>query len=342
MTAREIIEEAQLLIGDPNVDFHDRTRMLFALNRATNRISTRSRSIHELWFRPVDEGQYEYALPEGSLYIRKVKYKRGTWQDLDRGFFDNVEARAAHPGGGYPRVFSLWQSTRLEKFVGTAQEAEFHVDRVERLQREIVIELPVDEGSIRLGDLIFNLSTGHGEGVVTNISSTDIHNFPVPVFKIAHSPLMGGTRDYSIEGDEIRITSPHSSGHVMIIAPAPVHTDPDGEESLAAFVARQHRIITKTDIDNDNDSLELDAEFNDALMYEMLHWARVQRMGLDTTAQLYRQLSNEEYLTALPLVENRISQNLNAWERSFSVGNAYRDVSVKDTTQNGFNNVEIG
>ena len=341
MTAREIIEEAQLLIGDPNVDFHDRDRMLFALNRATNRISTRSRSIHELWFRPVEEGQYEYALPEGSLYIRKVKYKRGTWQDLDRGFFDNVEARAAHPGGGYPRAFSLWQNTRLEKFVGTVQETEFNIDRVEKFQREIVIGLPVERELIRLGDLVFNLSAGHGEGVVTSISSIDVHNFPVPVHKIGHSPLMGGTRDRSVEGDEIRITSPHSSGHVIIIAPAPTHTDPDGEESLAAFVARQHRTITATDINNDNDSLELDAEFSDALMYEMLHWARVQRTGLDTTAQLYRQLSNEEYLTAMPLVENRISQNLNAWERSFSVGNTYRDVSVKDTTGAGFNNVTI-
>ena len=341
MTAREIIEEAQLLIGDPNVDFHNRNRMLFALNRATHRISTRSRSIHELWFRPVDEGQYEYSLPEGSLYIRKVKYKQGTWRDLDRGFYSSVEARAAQPGGGSPRTFSLWQNTRLEKFVGPAQEAEFDRDRVENLQRQLVIGLPVDEDSIRLGDLVFNLSTGHGEGVVTSISSIDVHNFPVPVFKIAHSPLMGGTRDYSVEGDEIRITSPHSSGHVMIIAPAPSRTDEDGEESLAAFVARQHRTITKVDIDNDNDSLELDAEFNDALMYEMLHWARVQRMGLDTTAQLYRQLANEEYLTAMPLVENRISQNLNAWERSFSVGNAYRDVSVKDTTGAGFNAVTV-
>ena len=341
MTAREIIEEAQLLIGDPNVDFHDRTRMLFALNRATNRISTRSRSIHELWFRPVDAGQYEYALPEGSLYIRKVKYKQGSWKDLGRGFFDGVEARAAHPGGGTPRAFSLWQNTRLEKFAGAVEEAEVDVDRVEKFQRQIVIGLPVVGELIRIGDLVFNLSTGHGEGVVTSIATAEIGDPPVSVYKLGHSPLMGGTRDHSIKGDRVRITTPHSSGHVMVIAPAPSHTDPDDEESLAAFVARQHRTITKVDIDNDNDSLELDAEFNDTLMYEMLHWARVQRTGLDTTAQLYRQLANEEYQTAMPLVENRISQNLNAWERSLSVGNAYRDVSVKDTTQNGFNDVTI-
>lgn len=341
MTARKIIEEAQLLIGDPNVDFHDRNRMLFALNRATNRISTRSRSIHELWFRPVDAGQYEYALPEGSLYIRKVKYKQGTWKDLGRGFFDGVEARAAHPGGGTPRAFSLWQNTRQERFVGIVQEAEFDRDRVKNVQRQIVIGLPAEEESIRIGDFIFNLSTAHGEGVVTSLADIDVHNFPVPVYKLGYSPLMGGTRDRFIEGDQVRITSPHSSGHVMIVAPAPTHTDVDGDESLAAFVARQHRTITKTDIDNDNDSLELDVEFNDTLMYEMLHWARVQRTGLDTTAQLYRQLANEEFLAAMPLVENRINQNLNAWERSFNVATTYSDVSVKDTTGAGFNNVKI-
>ena len=121
MTAREIIEEAQLLIGDPNVDFHDRDRMLFALNRATNRISTRSRSIHEQFYHPVIADQYHYALPPGTLYIRKAKYKQGTWHDLERGFFDDVEARAARPAaGGPPQFFSLWQNAREERFVGTA------------------------------------------------------------------------------------------------------------------------------------------------------------------------------------------------------------------------------
>ena len=142
-------------------------------------------------------------------------------------------------------------------------------------------------------------------------------------------------------GDQIRITSPHTSGHAIIIAPAPVRTDEKGDESIAAFVARRHRIITPAEIANQNDSLELDDEFNDTLMYEILHWARVQRTGLDTTAQLYRRLSNEEYLTAIPLVENRISQRLNTWERGLIASSSYRPVYVKDTTQNGFNGASV-
>ena len=341
MTAREIIEEVQLLIGDPHVDFHDQNRMLFALNRATNRISTRSRSIHEQWYHRVIAGQYQYGLPPGTLYIRKAKYKQGTWRDLNRGFFDDVEARAAYPGGGPPRTFSLRQNAREERFVGEVEEIDFDDKRATGLQRQVVIGLPVDEGSVCLGDLVFNLSTGHSEGVITKIDSIDVHNFPVPVFKIAHSPLMGGMRDRFEVGDEIRIASPHTSGHAILVAPTPQREDKMGEESLAIFVARQHRVITAGDIENSNDSLELDTEFNDSLIYEMLHWARVQRTGFDATAQQYRRLSNEEYLAAVPLVENRISQNLNAWERGFSAGSTFRDVDVRDTTQNGFNNVTV-
>ena len=335
MTAREIIEEAQLLIGDPNVDFHDQDRMLFALNRATNRISTRSRSIHEQWHHPVIAGQYQYALPPGTLYIRKAKYKNGAWCDLDRGFFDDVEARAAYPGGGPPRTFSLWQNARVEKFVGTVEAVDFDE---QQMQRRVTFNMPNTEGAVRLGDLVFNLSIGHGEGVITAIFGTDDPNNTT---QIAYSALQGGTRDQFEVGDQIRITSPHTSGHAMIIAPAPTRTDEAGEESIAVFVARRHRVITPKEMDNENDSLELDDEFNDTLIYEILHWARVQRMGLDTTAQLYRRLSNEEYLTAIPLVENRISQRLNMWERGLTAGGTHRDVDVKDTTQNGFNNATI-
>ena len=336
MTAREIIEEAQLLIGDPNVDFHDRDRMLFALNRATNRISTRSRSIHEQWHHPVIAGQYQYALPPGSLYIRKAKYKSGTWCDLERGFFDDVEARAAYPGSGPPRIFSLWQNAREERFVGTVEAVDFDE---QHMQRRVTFGLPNTEGAVLLGDLVFNLSVGHAEGVITAILGTDDPNRTT---QIAYSALSGGVRDRFEIGDQIRITSPHTSGHAMIVAPAPTRNDEAGEESIAVFVARRHRVITPKEMDNENDSLELDDEFNDTLMYEILHWARVQRMGLDTTAQLYRRLSNEEYLTAIPLVENRISQNLNSWESRFSgTGSTRRDVDVKDTTQNGFNNATI-
>ena len=335
MTAREVIEEAQLLIGDPNVDFHDRPRMLFALNRATNRISTRSRSIHEQFYHPVIAEQYQYALPAGTLYIRKAKYKQGTWYDLERGFFDDVEAGAAQPGGGPPRAFSLWQNAREERFVGTVVAAEFGE---QKMQRHVTFDMPHTTGALRLGDIVFNLSAKHAEGVITELSET---SGPNNTTQITYSALLGGTRDQFEVGDQIRITSPHTSGHAIIIAPAPVRTDEKGDESIAAFVARRHRIITPAEIANQNDSLELDDEFNDTLMYEILHWARVQRTGLDTTAQLYRRLSNEEYLTAIPLVENRISQRLNTWERGLIASSSYRPVYVKDTTQNGFNGASV-
>ena len=335
MTAREIIEEAQLLIGDPNVDFHDRDRMLFALNRATNRISTRSRSIHEQFYHPVIAEQYHYALPKGTLYIRKAKYKQGTWYDLERGFFDDVEARAAQPGGGPPKAFSLWQNAKEERFVGAVEAVEFDE---QQMKRHVIFNMPHAEGAVRIGDLVFNLSAKHAEGIITGDIGTGHSDGTT---RVAYSALRGGTRDRFEPEDQIRITSPHSSGHAIMLAPSPVRTDEEGDESIAAFVARRHRTITPTEMDNENDSLELDDEFNDTLMYEILHWARVQRTGLDTTAQLYRRLSNEEYLTAIPLVENRISQRLNTWERGLLAGGTHRSVAVKDTTHVGFNSVTV-
>lgn len=338
MTAREVIEEAQLLVGDPNIDFHDQERMLFALNRATNRISTRSRSIHESWFHPVAADQFQYALPPGTLYIRKAKYLRGTWRDLDRGTFNDVEARAAYPGGGTPSSFSLWQNARVEKTVSEVTGVDYDENREERLRRRVSFDVPHDLSGVLVGDLVFNLSDLHGEGVVTAIVSSGGSDTTT----VAYTALLGGESDRFSDEDEIRITSPHTSGYALIIAPSPKTTDETGKESIAAFVARRHRTITMTEIDNENDNLELDFEFNDTLMYEILHWARVQRVGLDTTAQLYRRLSNEEYLTAIPKVENRIFEALSQWERNPGRGGTvYRDVDVKDTTGDGFNSVTV-
>ena len=239
---------------------------------------------------PCDSHQYHYALPPGTLYIRKAKYKQGTWCDLQRGYFNDVEARAAQPGVGPPRTFSLWQNARVERFVGTVEATEFDEQRNER---HVTFNMSHTEGGVRIGDLVFNLSAKHAEAVITGNIGTGHSDSTT---RVRYSALQGGTRDRFEVGDQIRITSPHTSGHAILIAPAPVRTDEQGDESIAAFVARRHRVITRKEIDNENDSLELDDEFNDTLMYEILHWARVQRMGLDTTAQLYRRLSNEEYL----------------------------------------------
>ena len=310
--------------------------MLFALNRATNRISTRSRSIHEQFYHPViADFSITMRCHRGRCISAKRSISRGHGATLERGFFDHVEARAANPGGGPPHSFSLWQNARVERFVGTVEAAEFDEQRGDR---RVTFNMPNTEGALRLGDLVFNLSAKHAEGIITAIFGTDD---PAHTTQIGHTPLRGGTRDQFEAGDQIRITSPHSSGHAIIIAPTPTCTDEQGDESLAAFVARRHRIITRTEMDNENDSLELDDEFNDTLMYEILHWARVQRTGLDTTAQLYRRLSNEEYLTAIPLVENRISQRLNTWERGLLASKGYRVVTVKDTTQSGFHTTTI-
>ena len=341
MTAREIIEEAQLLIGDPEVDFHNRDRMLFALNRTTNRISVRSRSIHESIYRSVVANQYEYALPEGTLFIRKAKYNDGQWRDLGRGSFDYVEARAAYNGGAPPRSFSLWQNARVEKFVGTVYAVDNDASRARNLIRQFTIPLVVDDFTLLPNDIIINLSKGHGESTIFQLLIDTHPDFPDNVYKIAHPALTGGTSDRFDEGDEVRIVSPHTKGHSLLVAPSPVRTDEVGTESLAAFVARRHRVITADHMDSENDNLELDEEFNDTLMYEMLHWARVQQSGLDTTARLYRRLSNEEYLTAIPKVENRIHQNLNAWERRVGGGSVYRDVDVKPSGGAGFNGVVV-
>ena len=340
MRAVDVIEEAQLLIGDPKIDFHDQKRMLFALNRATNRISTRSRSIHKQWHRPVVAGQYQYALPPGTLFIRKVKYKLGEWYDLSRGHFSLVEAEASYSGGGPPRSFSLWQNTVVEKYVGTVYAVDNDASRARGLIRQLTVPVEVDDNNLRVGDIVYNLSDSNAQGTITQLFTDTVPEFPGSVYKFAYTALVGGEADRFDVNDEIRITSPHTKGHSIIVSPSPVRTDEGGDESIAAFVARKHREITATEIANENDFMELDDEFNDTLMYEILHWARVQRTGLDTTARMYRQLSNDEYMQAIPKVENRIAQTLNSWERRYGGYSDYRDVSVKGA-YGSYNNYRV-
>lgn len=318
MRAVDLIKEASLMVGDPKQDFHYEERMLFALNRATNRISTKSRSIHEQWHRPVVAGQYAYALPPGSLFIRKVKYKLGEWDDLERAHFSYVEASAAASGGGPPRCFSMWQNTVVEKTISPVVEVNGD---------SITLRTGMVESGLLVGDRVYNLTDAHSEGEISALGEQGPMESTFTV-----KMVRGGERDNFRIDDEVRVTSPHTKGHSILVAPSPVRTDEGGEESIAAFVARKHRVITATDIENENDYMELDDEFNDCLMYEVLHWSRVQRHGLDTTARLYRRLSNDEYLDAARLSESRIAQNLNAWEKRYGGRTDYRDVQVKNTS----------
>ena len=347
MTAREVIAEAQLFIGDPDEDFHTDARALIALNRSLQRISTRSRSIHEQIYHSVAAGQYQYGLPLGTVFIRKVKYFNGTWRDLTRETFDSVEAVAAYPSGGPPYLFSLWQSERIEKFVGPVTAIAHDASLLPTLQNSVTFASPysaesnLTDSSIKIGDVVFNLSTKHAEGVITQRFAVQ---GAAGSIRVAYSPLVGGTAPIFSVDNEIRVTSPHTSGHSLIIAPAPLTADKSGEESLAAFVARRHRIIDATHITNENDTLELDDGFADSLMYEVLHWLRTMEEGLDVTAQNYRTLANTEYNRAMPLVMNRIHQNLSLWGNALSRGgsNEYREIGGRTpTTGQGYNNVNV-
>ena len=80
---------------------------------------------------------------------------------------------------------------------------------------------------------MFNLSAKHAEGILTG----DIITGLVPIIRHGwNTPHCAVARGDRFEvGDQIRITSPHTSGHAIMIAPSPSRTDEQGDESIAAF-----------------------------------------------------------------------------------------------------------
>ena len=285
-------------MSDPDGGFFETDKALLILNRALASISSKSRSITESFFRPVTVGQFNYALPESTIEIKKAKYKSGNWIDLVRHNFSEVE-RVGSNNTGTPQWFAQGENARWERVIEVIETRDLGGSNA------FAVGL---ENNVMVGDVIYNLSDFDAHAVV--ITTNDAQGQR----NIVHGGLTGGRRNDIEEGDSIRIVSQNAPFKALTIAPAAPKTDAVGEESLAVFLTRRHRQISMQDINNGSDGLELDRELDDTLLYETLHWGSLMYDGLKSDAANYKTLANTEFNKVIHIVRDRVSENINTWQ----------------------------
>lgn len=131
---------------------------------------------------------------------------------------------------------------------------------------------------------------------------------------LGYTELKGGTRGYLQEGDKVRLLSPGSPLQSLIVTPVPTSVGEVGHEALFLFIARAHRRISALDIESENDELELDLEFESALLERLTYYMRRDELGArDDETQAQFVLAESAYREALPDVLKRIRAWKVAW-----------------------------
>ena len=124
--ADTLITYCQTLIGDPEGDYHNREKVLLHLNTALEDIATRSRTLCDWVYIPVQEGRGIYGLPENFLEFKFIGYDyRGELLPLSPGSVTDTAPlifRDRPPKGLVPHTYSIAGNSFIEKLVGTIVE----------------------------------------------------------------------------------------------------------------------------------------------------------------------------------------------------------------------------
>lgn len=314
MRVADAIEYCRIMVGDEHGDVHTDSKMQLHVNRVLRDISMRSRTITEGLFMPAAIGQARYGLPEGFLQLEIAGWRTQAGRYVP---LDPVTMRVASWGvfngvTGRPRLYDVFGRAAVEKAV----------EIVER-----VGVLPIEEGeadsitlvgepiiqNLKRGDEVINVTDGSSVGKVEYTRNTlKPDNSILQV--IAYTELQGGTRPKLQVGDEVRIVSPGTPLQSLIVSPVPTAVGDIGDEALFLFIARAHRHISAQNIEDENDDIELDPEFEETFIEYLTYRMRRDELGLkdpETQAQLV--LANGLYQENLPKVKDRIRQWITLW-----------------------------
>ena len=299
--ASDLVQEIQDLCEDPHGDFHTQDIVLRSINRALRDISVRSRSIQDIVYYTVSAGQFRYGLHDEFLEINIVGYLYGNnpdnWYPLTRTTLGSAENLANSPNANTrPYAYDLWGRSSIEIMDSTVAEAlpnnEFR---------------PTDDigRNVREGQRLMN-ATDDSEGFIEALPGTGV---------IRYRDLVNGVDNTMAEGDAFRIVSAHAPLHTLIVSPKPSVSNEKGDEGLWIYQTRRHRQITADDLINENDFLELDSELESALLHLACHWQRIPELGIaNDEVRVHKSEYETEYHKYIPLVRNRINQNMNAWK----------------------------
>ena len=170
---------------------------------------------------------------------------------------------------------------------------------------EVNFWIPNPTPDIKIGDKLINFTDG-SEGLVSDVDNS--------YRRITFLGLTGGVRNTVAPGDEIRILSATLHTHAIAISPPPSKTDDIGNESLYVYQAQSHKVFTPQDLENENDQIELDADFNSTLRNRVMYYASLEEKGISDRNTIGFDVQYEtDYAKAFPKANRKIRQYLSSW-----------------------------
>ena len=303
--ASDILAEVRYELADPDADeFTDET-LLTPLNNALRYISSMSRSIvHEI-STAVQQGVYQYVLPDRYLGVRAGKIRSPR---IGNRFLPLTQAAL----GGNDVLASNYQDIPLYYSDGGRGQIfrtlSTPVSSVESGGNVILIERS-DIQRLEVGDQILNLSDKLSHSRIQTIEP-----YPDPEFYLlSHTGFTDGEDNIVEVGDALRLLAPHLAQHTILISPAPSWSDDRGEESLRLMVALRHYEVTAAHIADERDILEIDDELLESLKYRICAYASNSESGL-AGGRDFMLLSKTEYYENIDLVRRRVETSISLWE----------------------------
>ena len=309
MRADELVNYCQLLIGDPEGDYHDREKVLLHVNTALEDISTRSRTLCDWEYIQVQADRGIYGLPDSFLEYKFIGFfYRGELIPLSPGSTQDTAPAIFRENPNIQRVphtYSHAGNAFVEKYVGTVIAFPGNPDADNSGEVSFFSSVPMP--TAKVGDRLIN-ATDNSEGVISELSSG--------FSQVTFLGLANG-EDNQMEIDDIfRVVSQSAHRHAIAISPPPSETDALGAESLYIYMARDHRKFTIDELDNQTDEIELGAEFNSTLRFRVLYYMSMEANGIDDRATIGYDVSyNSDYHSAFLKANSRIKQYLSAWRQ---------------------------
>ena len=306
MDARELMSRTRLYINDEANAAVTDSEMLGLMNDTLNRVSSMSRTIRQGLSIDVLEGQGIYGLPDEFSEIHSAFFRdqRGL-VELGQTVLDENVILAEYGSWG-PSCYDTWEKAKIAKDV----VAIVSVDTGSQ-----TFDYFPTTGAALIGDEIQNSSDSNSLSEVLAVSVDAVTGRTT----VRHGDVLGNVRDYQ-DNDIVRIINPAVTNYAISLAPYPNATDAPGDESLSIYISLKHREITQDMIDNRNDSLEIDSEMFDAVVWDLTHRCQMVIAGaVHPETMKYEQIASQRFWQAFPRVNSRFYTALNLFRGRLSV-----------------------
>lgn len=309
MRASDFISYVQTMLGDPEGQFHPSEKILLHLNTTIEDICTRSRTICTFNYIAAVKDQGVYGMPENYLEAKNVFfYYQGELIPLTRDTLTNTAPPifSKYTYNNVPMTYSEGGNAYVEKLVSSVQTGKIRTDASSDVWR-----LTLDDyyPNILIGDRFINI-TDNSEGIISIVM--DVNPTQLQIREIKN-----GVDNQIAVDDQFRILSRTEHRHSLNIAPAPGKTDKIGAESLYVFFARTHTPITIENLQNQNDYIELGAEWNRTIRNGTCYYASLVEKGVDSpTTDRFQIIYETEYKKAEPKAKRRTREALSHWKKT--------------------------